>query len=309
MHVIVCVRFKRFESQLAFVASMIASPEKWSYHHGEYTEGGAQQPSKRQKIERSRGIDRPANLVVHEFQPHSSGKDGPTTFAERCFWARRCWCCLEPWQRDLLVENLKKLFGSSHFSGMAGYEMIIEEILVEVRHQTGLALPNTRSAHACDLEFSRQQVLVSLPECCRPHHIHTDIVERLPKDVRDNIENKLPADGLNIDIRRFAYKEIDDIIGEYYQNMRIGNDFAPCVLHPLKVQSGGCRCFHDPDFEAKLMIVDDTQDSKEIRAGLGGQDKPFRVHAAGVPCKDVSSFGKGFGRRWAMHGGTVSMAT
>ena len=118
-------------------------------------------------------------------------------------------------------------------------------------------------------------------------------MERLPKDVRDNIENKLLADGLNINIRRFAYKEIDDVIGEYYQNMRIGNDFAPCVLHPLKVQPGGCRCFHDPDFEAKLVIVDDTQDSKEIRAGLDGQDKPFRVHAAGVPCKDVSSFGKG----------------
>ena len=64
------------------------------------------------------------------------------------------------------------------------------------------------------------------------------------------------------------------------------------MLHLLKVKSGGCRLYSDPDSEAEMVVLDDTNDTVAARV-KSRQTLPFRVHAAGVPCKDVNSFGKG----------------
>ena len=268
---------------------MNETPEK-SFHNDISVVFSSSRAAKRQKIEKAADVH--PNLVVHTFKPHQSGKDGPITFNERFFWARRAWKLLEAWQRDLLVENLKKLCTSTHFSGMAGFELILEEIVEEVRSQTGLPLHNIKGCHACDREFSRQKVIAALPKHCRPHHIYTDIQDRLPKALQDMIEDKLPGSDAHLEISRFAYKEIDDIVKDHYQSKRICGECAPCVLHPSKVQSGGCRLYSDPDFEAQIVVLDE-----EVPAELRSENSSrFRVHAAGVPCKDVSSFGKGLAK-------------
>ena len=54
------------------------------------------------------------------------------------------WQCLEPWQRDLLVDNWQARRASSHFGGMGGFEMIMEEIVEEVRPTDGLGTSQHR---------------------------------------------------------------------------------------------------------------------------------------------------------------------
>ena len=82
---------------------------------------------------------------------------------------------------------------------------------MEVRAQTGLELPDIKSCHACDNEFYRQKVLAAMPEKCRPCHIHSDIMDRLPTKLQMDIARKLSAEDAHLEIRRFAFQDIDKL--------------------------------------------------------------------------------------------------
>ena len=137
------------------------------------------------------GTDNP-RLCQMEFWPRTQARPGPTTMLERFQWARKVWDGLTSDERDRLIRNLRKLETSSHFTGLGSFELILHRIISEVNEHCVSGIPDNRSRHCCDHDTSRQRVLTSYHKCHRPHHVHSDIFDRLTDEQKATINSMKP---------------------------------------------------------------------------------------------------------------------
>ena len=138
--------------------------------------------------------------------PCKNGIDGPRTNNERMAWPRHVWRKLTDNQRDTLITNMQRLSASSAFSGHGGLECILYLIWHECReHIPDIEPVSTYSS--CDLAKWCQKVLLNFDPSHRANHVGCDILDRLPKDVQDEVEAQLPSQNSVQSAKRFAYRE------------------------------------------------------------------------------------------------------
>lgn len=183
---------------------MQVSPEK-SF----YTDSGREVARSRKRlfndVGHSADIDHWVEYI--NWSPCSNGVPGPRTHQERYAWMKHIWDRLSDEQRNLLLWNLQNLSASSAFSGLGGFEMILYCIWLEVsQHAPGLDPTSTFTS--CDNAKWCQQMLMHYGEKHRTKHLGTDILDRLPEDVRAEVDGMLPEEEAATVAKRFAYAEV-----------------------------------------------------------------------------------------------------
>jgi hypothetical protein len=98
--------------------------------------------------------------------------DGPATLAETFEWPSHGFSRLSSEQRARLALNMQRMRVSTHCSGMGCFEIILDmvrDFLVAAGHMAPAPADAAcgMCTHVCDVEASRQLVLMNLRESCR----------------------------------------------------------------------------------------------------------------------------------------------
>ena len=102
----------------------------------------------------------------------------------RLAWIQHVWQGLQPQQRDRLLRNLRRLTTKSFFSGMGTMQQIFFMIVWFMRSTLNIDVPNVPETNSCELNPIRRSLLCSLDPSHRAHHVHSDVLQRLPPNLR-----------------------------------------------------------------------------------------------------------------------------
>ena len=185
---------------------------------------------------------------------------------DRWYVVRRGWCTMPDSMRDRLVRNLKRSISYGYFGGMGGFELCIDSITFELNKLLGhqLFVPTWSN---CEYDVKKQPLLLCCDQRCGPQHLNGDILDRLPLDVQDRIRERIPGKDCLLDAKLLANKEIKAIIAETYSTRADEIKDSYCV-----------KC----NKRCPLMPEDDSEFA----------DRTVKLVGAGVPCTDVSNYGK-----------------
>ena len=185
------------------------------------------------------------------------------------------WDGLTSDERDRLIRNLRKIETSSHFTGLGSFELILHRIISEVNEHCVSDIPDNRSRHCCDHDTSRQRVLTSYHKCHRPHHVYSDISDRLTDEQKATINSMKLADCARVAEKREANVNIRKYLFEIFEQGKVKNS-AWCAVH-----NRDCRLWKSS------LSPWHGEDSDSDEDG----EPPLSFHGAGVICKDATNQG------------------
>ena len=88
---------------------------------------------------------------------------------------------------------------------MAGLELILWFIVQEVNDHVDTPLLPVSSSHCSEISDACLQVLTTVADPRRPHHIHLDVVQRLPEEDVAELLSLLPQKHLPVDEKLHSY--------------------------------------------------------------------------------------------------------
>jgi hypothetical protein len=212
-------------------------------------------------------------------QPHSAPEDRRSRLA----WAPHVWQGLQPDQRDRLQRNLARLNTKSFFSGMGTMQQIFFMIVWFMR-SIGLDVPNVPETNSTELNATRRRLLCSLPECHRAHHVHSDILHRLPQDLRRRCLaaqlDKTSCGGA----RRLQNLTLREEIKSFFRACPRGVErYGHCVLHDRR-----CPLMNLSPFNPSGIIDLDPEDDE-----ASPSSSTLSFVGAGAPCTDSTCWSPG----------------
>ena len=195
-------------------------------------------------------------------------KPGPQTYLDRFKWSSFGWSECSPAGKDRLIRNVKILEADSHCTGICGKEKIIYHIVEEINCHIAEPIPHKKPRHTSESCDHRLQVLSSLDEKVRPHHIHMAVKQRHPEEIQKKVASLTPKGSDSAEVKESMLVEMKEVLRDFYESQAAEAFSAPCLCHP---ERKSCRLFSK----------DDDSEEEQTLTCLG----------VGLPCQDETTFG------------------